>query len=166
MSASKVNVIYSLKHTRTAKWISNSIFVEVANEAFSPGLPFQYRLMRFLSRSNHLRNAAIRYQLRNRNQPIKSIPKTAFNSLSVQDTVNELNEKGFATGIVLPPDYLTEILAFCAGATFIDDNNKEPMRIGEQDEANPRPGGLTYRCANPHKQCETVDKLTRDPAIG
>lgn len=107
----------------------------------------------------------MRYHSRKQRAPIQTLTTTAFPSLDIRNTVDELNEKGFATGLVLPPDYLSKILAFCAETKYFDDYSKEGLQIDLFESSVPRAGRLTYRTPNPHKSCQTVDNLTRDPAI-
>jgi hypothetical protein len=154
-----------LKRSSTVRWLINTTFAEVLGESLNRLLPLNYRIMRLVSRSNYLRNAAIRHYSRATRPAICTTAETLFGGLDVNETVRNLDEKGFAVGIVLPLDYVAKILAFCGDADFVDDYSRDPLSIDLVDERIPRPGRLTYRCPNPHKQCEVVDKLTRDPAL-
>jgi hypothetical protein len=160
-----MKLVRILKGNSTARWLANTTFVEVVGESLNRRLPLDYRIMRLVSRSNHLRDAAIRRHRRATRPAINTTNGTIFGSLNVHETVENLNEKGFAVGITLPPDYLAKILAFCAEAPFIDDYSQDRLLIDLRDETNPRPGQLAYRCANPHQLCEAVDRLTRDLAV-
>jgi hypothetical protein len=162
---SQVSLIGMTKKSRTMRWLSNTTLAEVVLESLNRRLPLKYRIMRLASRSNYLREAAIRHHSRCTRPAISTTAETLFGGLHVEETVRELNEKGFASGVVLPPDYLANILAFCAETSFVDDYGNEPLSIDGVDERNPRPGALMYRCPNPHKQCQAADKLTRDPAL-
>ncbi len=165
MSVSPLGWVRMLKQGSTIRRLSNTTLAEVVGESLNRRLPLNYRIMRLVSRSNHLRNAAIRHHSRATRPAITTTAETLFGGLDVNETLRSLDEKGFAVGIVLPPDNVAKILAFCAEAAFVDDYSKDPLSVDPEDERIPWPGRLTYRCPNPHKQCEVVDKLTRDPVL-
>lgn len=165
MVFSRMSLIRVLKGNGTVRWLATTTLAEVVGESLNRQLPLGYRIMRLVSRSNYLRDAAIRRQRRATRPAISTVTRTGLGGLDVDQTVTVLNEKGFAVGIALPPDCLAKILTFCSKAPFIDDYNPDPLLIDMVDETVPRPGRLAYRCVNPHKVCEAVDKLTRDPAI-
>lgn len=165
MSAPQQTLAQLLKHSTIISHLSNTTFVEVIGESLNRRLPLNYRVMRLVSRSNYLREAAIHYYCRRKRAGITTTSETIFSGLNVENAIRQLNEKGFAAGVVLLPDYIAQIMAFCFETTFIDDYNKDPLRIELADERVPRPGRLAYRCPNPHQACDAVDKLTRDPAL-
>jgi hypothetical protein len=165
MPSPKTTVARFLKKNPAFHWLNNTTFAEVTLETLNMRLPLNYRVMRLVSRSNHLRRAAIHRCSRTKRNRIQTTAQTVVPELDVARTVSELNRKGFAAGLVLPPAYVDEILAFCATAQFVDDYSTEKLFIDPQDDTMPRPGRLAYRCMNPHKLCAAVDKLTRDPAL-
>jgi hypothetical protein len=165
MDDPKQKLVRALKANRAVRWLNSTTFAEVALETLNTRLPLNYRVMRLVSRSNHLRRAAIHRCSQVKRSSIQTTAQTVVPDLDVNKTANELHQKGFATGLVLPSDYIGQILDFCATAPFIDDYSKEKLLIDPLDGAVPRPGRLAYRCSNPHKQCEAVDRLTRDPAL-
>lgn len=165
VSASTSRLVHAVKQNQTLRRIANSTLAEVALEPFNRRLPFRYRFMRLVSRSNYLRAAAVNYYSRCARQSLDTTAHTLFRELDVNGTGSCLEEKGFALGIVLPPDCLASILAFCAQTPFLDDCGNKAVMIDLTDEKLPRAGVLAYRCPDPHKQCETVEILTRDPAL-
>ena len=165
MSVSPGALTRILKRSSTVRWLNNTTLAEIVSESLNRRLPLNYRIMRFVSRSNYLRDAAIRRYSRCSRLAIKTTPETIFGGLNVKSAVRELNEKGFAVGVALSPQYVADILKFCDKAPFIDDYCMETLSISLVDKRIPRPGRLAYRCVNPHKLCEAIDKLTRDPAL-
>jgi hypothetical protein len=121
--------------------------------------------MRLVSRSNHLRGVAINRCGRERRDPLPTTTHTLFPDLDIVATVAQVRQKGFVTGIHLPQDVLLQIRNFCGATQALDDITGEPLAIDLQDETLPVAGHLAYRCPNPHKLCEAVDKLTRDASI-
>jgi hypothetical protein len=165
MTASQGSLVRILKGSSTARWLSGTTLAEVVAESLNRRLSLKYRTMRLLSRSNHLRSAAIRYYSRGSRPPLNTTGDTVFGSLDTNAIVRELNENGFATGVVLPPTYVAQIMAFCAETAFVADLSKELLIIDMADEGVQLSGELVYRCPNPHKHCEAVDRLIRDPAL-
>jgi len=160
-----VKLVRILKGNRTVRWLANTTLAEVVGESLNRRLPLNYRVMRLVSRSNYLRDVAIRRHCRVKRRAIRTADGTVFGGLNITETVKNLNEEGFAIGIDLPPDYLAKVLAFSAQAPFIDDYDPDPVLIDMANEMAPRPARLAYRCVNPHERCEVIDKLTRDPAL-
>jgi len=165
MQNQKQNLLRVLKSNRAIRWLNSTTFAEVALESLNTRLPLNYRLMRLVSRSNRLRRAAIHRCSQIRRESIQTTAQTVVPTLDIDKAASELHQKGFATGLFLQPDFTQQILKFCKTAQFIDDYSKEGMLIDPLDDSAPRPGRLAYRCSNPHKQCEAIDKLTRDPAL-
>lgn len=165
MEALHSGLMGEIKRSNAVQWLKKNVVVEIVAESFNLQLPIRYRFMRLITRSNHMRRAAISYHAHKSRPSIETLKETAFPQLDVGGTVGHLAEKGYATGLILPRDYINEILAFCRGADYIDDYSMEPLAIDPVDATLPRTGRLTYRCPNPHKQCETINKLTRDPVL-
>src|SRR5260370_38394045 len=109
MSATQSSLARTLKANTTIRWLSNTTLVEVVAESLNMRLPLSYRIMRLLSRSNHLRNAAIRFHSRRRREPLNTTTETVFGGLEVNDTVRALEEKGFVVGFLLTRDMVAKI---------------------------------------------------------
>jgi hypothetical protein len=165
MPNTKSTLVTFIKTNPALRWLNNTTFAEVTLETLNTHLPLNYRVMRLVSRSNHLRRAAIRRCSRTKRSGIHTTAQTIVPDLDVSKTVSELNAKGVATGLALPAAYVDQILAFCAAAQFVDDYSKEKLYIDPFNDNVPHPGRLAYRCSNPHKLCPAIDKLTRDPAL-
>ncbi len=166
MAEIKESLIRAAKRSETLRSVANSALVEVALEIFNFSLPASYRLMRLVSRSDALRNASVsRHAKRNHVQAFPTRAPSVFPDLRVSDIVQTIEQKGFAGGIRLPDACLSGILDFCSKANFRSDRNpNNPVQIDVSDEANPR-SDLCYRCANAHRQCETIDWIAHDLAV-
>src|ERR1700730_322985 len=112
MSVSPGALTRILKRSSTVRWLNNTTLAEIVSESLNRRLPLNYRIMRFVSRSNYLRDAAIRRYSRCSRLAIKTTPETIFGGLNVKSAVRELNEKGFAVGVALSPQYVADILKF------------------------------------------------------
>jgi hypothetical protein len=163
MNAIKDAAMRVAKRSKVLSWVAGS----PVGELFDTKQPFSYRLMRITSRSNILRNAAVHfYAARMRREPLRTSHRSLFKDLVVPRFVETLTARGFAGGLVLPADCLSDILNFCGKAQFVPDRDpRVPILINPTDEANPRPDNVFYRCLNPHTQCKTVDELACDPFV-
>ena len=88
-----------------------------------------------------LRKPIIRFHQRfSNNVPLQTDKDPLFPNLDVEKVVAKINESGYSDGIILPEKEVTEILQYC--------------------EKNKR-----VRNWNPHRDCKTIDKLSRNEAI-
>lgn len=154
------------KRSQTLRSIANSTLVEIAFESLNFALPARYRLMRLVSRSDTLRNASVsRHGRRNHVRTFPTRETTLFPDLSVSDVAQTIEQKGFAQGIRLSDACLSGIVDFCSKAQFRSDRDPDkPVQIDVCDEVNPH-SGTCYRCANAHRQCETIDGIAHDLAV-
>jgi hypothetical protein len=151
------------KRASLVRWLAATPVGELLDLKY----PFSYRAMRFISRSNTLRSAAVRFRTSyRRNKPLPRSAETLFPVLSAASVVQRLRKDGYAAGISLPEPSLQAILKFSAQAEFIPDRSPDRrVTIDLSDESNPLPGNILFRCHNPHRQCPTVDQLVHDPFI-
>ncbi len=88
-----------------------------------------------------LRTPIIRFHQKfNNNELIQTDKDPLFPNLEIERVVEEINELGYSNGMTLPEKELTEILLYC-------EKNKRATNW------------------NPHKDCKTIDKLSRNAAI-
>jgi hypothetical protein len=161
----KESLIRAAKRSRALRSIANSTLAEAVFECFNFSLPTGYRFMRLVSRSDTLRKAVVRlHAKKNHRREFPTAGHSLFTALSVPDVVEAIEEKGFAQGIRLPDPCLRDILDFCIQVSFRPDRDPNLVRIEMTDEANPRSDSC-YRCVDPHRQCETIERIVQDPAI-
>jgi hypothetical protein len=85
-----------------------------------------------------LRKYAIRYYQRyNHNRPLHIDRRELFPKIDVDQVVESLNEQGYANGVQIPEEYVTQIVEYCA-----------------------RTGLIKYW--NPHEECEAIDRLAHN----
>ena len=151
------------KRASAFKWLAASPVGELLDRK----QPFSYRAMRLISRSNMLRDAAVRFRTSyRRNQPLPRSAETLFPNCSPFTVVERLRRDGYASGISLPEQSLQDILNFSARAEFVPDHSPDRrVKIDLVNESNPLPGNILFRCHNPHRACATVDGLVHDPFI-
>ena len=88
-----------------------------------------------------LRKYAIRYHQRhNRNRPLHIDRRDLFPKIDVDQVVDSLNEQGYANGVQIPGEYVTQIVDYCE-----------------------RTGLMKYW--NPHEECEAIDRLAHNEKI-
>jgi hypothetical protein len=88
-----------------------------------------------------LRPYAVRYyRRRQHHRPLQVDTRDLFPGLEVDQVVNSLNEKGYATGVKLPAEYVTRIVQYC-----------ESTRLA--------------RYWNPHQECDAIDHIARNVKI-
>ena len=88
-----------------------------------------------------VRKHAVRYHQRHkRNQPLQVDGRDLFPELKVNQVVNSLNEKGYANGVKVPTEYVSQIVQYC--------ENK----------------GLR-KYWNPHKECDAIDHIARNAKV-
>lgn len=88
-----------------------------------------------------LRPYAIRYHQRhNNNQPLHTDRREIFPKLDVDQVVDALNVHGYANGVEVPGEYVTQIVKYC-----------ESTRL------------MNYW--NPHQECEAIDRLARNAKL-
>jgi len=76
----------------------------------------------------------------NKNPRLGTYSAELFPNLDVEQIVTTMNAKGYADGVEAPGDVVAQIINFC-------DSNRR------------------LRYFNPHKDCEPIDRLARDPKI-
>jgi hypothetical protein len=87
------------------------------------------------------RQYAVRYhQRRKKNRPLQVDRRDLFPELDVKQVVTSLNEKGYANGVTLPTEYVTQIIQYC-----------EKTRL--------------TRYWNPHKECDAINRIARNEKI-
>lgn len=165
MNANRHSLARMITRNRVGRWVTDTTLFEVVTEAVNTRLPLSYRVMRLACRSNYLRDYATRRYSCLEHPPITTTSETVFGGLNVSNTVSELNNKGFVAGLELPAPYVKTIRTFCAKTVFVTDSSTESISIDLADDRLPRPGQLVYRCNDPHKNCETIDQLSRDRAL-
>jgi hypothetical protein len=88
-----------------------------------------------------LRNTFVRYyQKFSKNEPLRTDISPLFSDVDVDKFVDAVDDAGYAELGNLPEEHVAEILAYC-------ENSKQ----------------IEYW--NPHKDCEIVDRISRNPTI-
>jgi hypothetical protein len=88
-----------------------------------------------------LRQYAIRYYQRHKRNPSLQVARhDLFPELDVNQVVSSLNKKGYANGVRLPTEYVTQIVQYCENT------------------------GLT-KYWNPHIECDAIDHIARNEKI-
>lgn len=99
------------------------------------------RIFLFIGRLGPWRVFVMNFIMRVRPNPIfETSEKTIFDELKVPATVDQLNNFGYFVGAQLPDSYCDEIMTFF--------QNKSLRRF-----------------ENPHRDCQSVDQIARDPVI-
>jgi hypothetical protein len=134
-------------------------------EAFGSGLPREIRVMKVACRSKTLRERAIRRIVAQKvPDPFPALSSHLVSGPPLEETVAELNEKGFAAGIAIPDSSLRGILDYCSGAKFKSGRDGREISIDLRREENPlSPTHHIYRLQEPQNHCEEINRIAHDP---
>jgi phytanoyl-CoA dioxygenase PhyH len=88
-----------------------------------------------------LRSYAVRYYRKfNHNQPLHTNRREIFSELDVDQVVDAIKQQGYADGIRLPAEYVSQIVRYCQNTGLV-------------------------KYWNPHKECEAIDRLAHDSKV-